>query len=223
VSLHFVNVISRGIVAPYGGSDARFGTNPFTAGIPLAGREPLILDFATSVIAQGKTRVAHNKGESVPPDHLIDDQGRATQDPRYSVIEPFGAILTFGGHKGYGMAVLCELLGGALAAGATQHTHDSSKKRVLNGMLTVLIDPNRIAERAAYEREMLTFVDWVTASPPRAGFDRVRIAGDPERESRTRRLQTGLPVDSTTWEEILNAARKLGVDPQRVHAEAGLA
>jgi uncharacterized oxidoreductase len=223
VSLHFVNVISRGIVAPYGGSDARFGTNPFTAGIPLAGREPLILDFATSVIAQGKTRVAHNKGESVPPDHLIDDQGRATQDPRYSVIEPFGAILTFGGHKGYGMAVLCELLGGALAAGATQHTHDSSKKRVLNGMLTVLIDPNRIAERAAYEREMLTFVDWVTASPPRAGFDRVRIAGDPERESRTRRLQTGLPVDSTTWQEILNAARKLGVDPQRVHAEAGLA
>jgi uncharacterized oxidoreductase len=80
VSLHFVNVISRGIVAPYGGSDARFGTNPFTAAIPLKGREPMILDFATSVIAQGKTRVAHNKGESVPPDHLIDDRAsrRAT-------------------------------------------------------------------------------------------------------------------------------------------------
>ncbi len=56
------------------------------------------------------------------------------------MIEPFGAILTFGAHKGYGMAVLCELLGGALAAGMTQHDHDSSKKRVLNGMLTVLID-----------------------------------------------------------------------------------
>jgi hydroxycarboxylate dehydrogenase B len=67
VSLHFTNVISRGIVAPYGGADARFGTNPFTAGVPLPGREPFLLDFATSVIAQGKTRVAHNKGESVPP------------------------------------------------------------------------------------------------------------------------------------------------------------
>jgi uncharacterized oxidoreductase len=223
VSLHFVNVISRGIVAPFGGADARFGTNPFTAAIPLRGREPMILDFATSVIAQGKTRVAHNKGESVPPEHLIDDQGRPTQNPRYSVIEPFGAILTFGAHKGYGMAVMCELLGGALAAGMAQHTHDSSKKRVLNGMLTVLIDPAKIADIDAYEREALTFVDWVTASPPREGFDRVRIAGEPERESRAKRLRSGVPVDGTTWQEILNAAHKLGVDPQRVHAAAGLA
>jgi uncharacterized oxidoreductase len=222
VSLHFVNVISRGIVAPYGGSDARFGTNPFTAAIPLKGRAPMILDFATSVIAQGKTRVAHNKGEQVPPDHLIDHEGKPTQDPRYSVIEPFGAILTFGAHKGYGMAVLCELLGGALAAGMAQYTSDSSKKRVLNGMLTVLIDPAKIADMAAYEREALAFVDWVTASPPRAGFDRVRLAGEPERESRARRMQSGVPVDATTWQEILSAAGKLGVDPQRVQAQAGL-
>ncbi len=103
VSLHFTNVIARPIVAPFGGADARFGTNPFTAGIPLAGREPFILDFATSVIAQGKTRVAHNKGEAVPPDHLIDEQGRPTTNPRYSVIEPWGAILAFGAHKGYGL------------------------------------------------------------------------------------------------------------------------
>lgn len=222
ISLHFVNVISRGIVAPYGGSDARFGTNPFTAAIPLPGREPMLLDFATSVIAQGKTRVAHNKGESVPPDHLIDDQGRPTQNPRYSVIEPFGAILTFGAHKGYGMAVLCELLGGALAAGAAQYTHDATKRRVLNGMLTVVIDPAKIADMAAYEREARSFIDWVTASPPRAGFDRVRIAGDPERESRAKRTAAGVPVDATTWQEILAAAAKLGVDPQQVHAAAGL-
>ena len=111
----------------------------------------------------------------------------------------------------------------ALAAGITQHTHDSSKKRVLNGMLTVLVDPERIADRAAYEAEALAFVDWVTASPPRAGFDRVRLAGDPERESRARRLKGGVPVDAITWQEILDAAGKLGVDPQRVDAEAGLA
>jgi uncharacterized oxidoreductase len=222
VSLHFVNVISRGIVAPHGGSDARFGTNPFTAAIPLRGRQPMILDFATSVIAQGKTRVAHNKGEKVPTEHLIDHEGKPTQDPRYSVIEPFGAILTFGAHKGYGMAVLCELLGGALAAGMAQHTSDTSKKRVLNGMLTVLIDPAKIADMAAYEREALAFVDWVTASPPRAGFDRVRLAGEPEREARARRMQSGVPVDATTWQEILNAAGKLGVDPQRINAAAGV-
>ena len=76
VSMHFVNVVSRAIVAPFGGGDARFGTNPFCAGVPFTGRDPVILDFATSMIAQGKTRVAMNKGEQVPPDCLIDDQGR---------------------------------------------------------------------------------------------------------------------------------------------------
>ncbi len=222
VSLSFVNVISRGIVAPHGGADARFGTNPFTAGVPLPGREPLILDFATSVIAQGKTRVAHNKGESVPADHVIDDHGRPTTDPRFAVVEPFGAILTFGGHKGYGMAVLCELLGGALAAGMSQHTDDTSKKRILNGMLSVLIKPEAIADMAAYERELRAFTDWVTASPPRAGFDRVRLAGEPEREYRAKRSAQGVPVDSTTWQEILDAARNLGVDPATVNRTAGV-
>jgi uncharacterized oxidoreductase len=166
VSLHFVNVIARSVVAPYGGADARFGTNPFTAGVPLPGRDPLILDFATSAIAQGKTRVAHNKGELVAEGCLLDDHGEPTRSPRYSVIEPFGALLTFGAHKGYGMAVLCELLGGALAAGLALHSHDASKRRVLNGMLTVLIDPAAIADRDSYEREALAFVDWVRASPP---------------------------------------------------------
>ncbi|HEX6722051.1 MAG TPA: Ldh family oxidoreductase, partial [Burkholderiaceae bacterium] len=82
--------------------------------------------------------------------------------------------------------------------------------------------PTQLADVAAYEREALTFVDWVTASPPRAGFDRVRIAGEPERESRARRTANGVPVDATTWQEILNAARKLGVDPQRINETANV-
>ena len=223
VSLHFVNVISRGIVAPFGGADARFGTNPFTAGVPMPGRPPMILDFATSMLAQGKTRVAHNKGELIEPGCLIDDAGRPTRDPRYSVVEPFGAILTFGAHKGYGLAVLCELLGGALAAGLTQHTGDTSRKRVHNGMLSVLIDPAALGERAAFEREVLAFTDWVLASPPQEGIDRVRLAGEPERESRARRLKEGVPVDATTWLQILSAAQQLGVDPQAVASAAGVA
>jgi hydroxycarboxylate dehydrogenase B len=223
VSLHFVNVISRGIVAPFGGADARFGTNPFTAGVPVPGRPPMILDFATSMLAQGKTRVAHNKGEQVPEGCLIDDAGRPTRDPRYSVIEPFGAILTFGAHKGYGLAVLCELLGGALAAGMTQHDDATDKRRVLNGMLSVLIDPAALGDRAAFDRETQTFVEWVLASPPQDGVDRVRLAGDPERESRARRLAQGVPVDATTWQQILGAAAQLGVDPLSVARAAGTA
>jgi uncharacterized oxidoreductase len=223
VSLHFVNVIARSIVAPYGGADARFGTNPFAAGIPLTGSKPVILDFATSVMAQGKTRVAFNKGELLPPDSLLDDQGRPTREPRFGVNPPFGALLAFGEHKGYGLALLCELLGGALAAGMTHHSEDVTQKRILNGMLTVLIDPAALADRSTFERETLTFIDWVKASPPREGFDSVRIAGEPEREKFAQRTAKGIPVDATTWNEILDAARKLGVDPVAVSAAAGQA
>jgi uncharacterized oxidoreductase len=226
VSLHFVNVVARPIVAPFGGAKAGFGTNPFTAGVPLAGREPLILDFATSVIAQGKTRVAHNKGEPLPEGYLIDAHGEPTTDPRWSVVEPFGAILTFGAHKGYGMAVLCELLGGALAAGGVGHREDGARRRIMNGMLSVLIDPSAIAGPKglpAFEREALAFVDSLLGAPARAGFERVLIAGDPERSRRAERSASGVPVDPTTWQQILAAAASLGVDPQAVDHAAGRA
>ena len=222
VSMHFVNVISRVIVAPHGGADARFGTNPFCAGVPLAGREPVILDFATSVIAQGKTRVAHNKGESVAPGCLIDDHGLPTQDPRYSVVPPFGALLTFGGHKGWGLALMCELLGGALASGMTQRETDGGRKRVLNGMFSILVDPERLADRAAFEAEALAFLAWARASPAREPDGPVQIAGDAERAWRARRSAQGVPIDATTWAEILAAAASLGVAPAAINAAAGL-
>ena len=223
VSMHFVNVVARNIVAPFGGGDARFGTNPFCAGVPLAGREPVILDFATSMIAQGKTRVAFNKGELVAPGCLIDDHGRPTQEPRFSVVPPIGALLTFGGHKGSGLAMMCELLGGALAAGMTQREDDGTRRRVLNGMLSVLIDPAALADRAAFEAEAIGFLDWAKASPPREGFDAVLTAGEPERAMRAQRIAQGVPVDETTWNEILAAAGKLGIEPAAVADAAGVA
>jgi uncharacterized oxidoreductase len=223
VSMHFVNVISRPIVAPFGGRDGRFGTNPFAVGIPVAGREPVILDLATSMIAQGKTRVAHNKGERLAPGQLLDDHGEPTTDPKYGVVEPLGALRTFGEHKGFGLALVCELLGGALAGGLAVHGAADGKQRVLNGMLTVLFDPQRLGDAAVYSAEMQDFLDWVVASPPQAGVDRVRVAGEPERESRARRSAQGIPVDETTWSDLLAAAGKLGRDPARVNALAGLA
>jgi len=223
VSMHFVNVISRAIVAPHGGSDARFGTNPVCIGVPITGRPPVILDFATSMIAQGKTRVAHNKGEPVPEGVLIDDHGRPSTDPRWTVVPPFGALLAFGGHKGYGLALMCELLGGALAAGATQRDDATGKRRVLNGMLSVLIDPAALGDRAAFEAEAQAFIAWAKASPPREGFPPVMTAGEPERAARAQRSAEGVPVDATTWREILDAARKLGVDPDLVDRAAGVA
>jgi uncharacterized oxidoreductase len=211
VSISFVNVISRSIVAPFGGSDARFGTNPCTIGIPLENQPPFILDMATSGVAQGKVRVAHNKGETLPPGLLLDDKGNPTQEARFGVVEPYGALTTFGLHKGFGLAVVCELLGGALSGGGTWHTTDRSKKRVLNGMLSILIDPKRLGTAPAFAQEAAAFIDWVKRSPPAPGHDRVRIAGDPERETRAKREKAGIAVDANTWQEIHAAGAKLGV------------
>jgi len=211
ISLHFTNVISRSIVAPYGGADARFGTNPVTIGIPIPGEPPFILDMATSAVAQGKIRVAHNKREKVSPDWLIDDQGNPTPDPKFGVIEPFGALRTFGLHKGYGLAVVCELLGGALTGGGTWHSDDRSKKRVWNGMLTILIDPKRMGTTEVFGAETTAFLESLRQSPVAPGFDKVRIAGEPERETRAERERDGIPVDANTWEEIVAAGAKLKV------------
>jgi uncharacterized oxidoreductase len=211
ISLHFTNVISRSIVAPHGGADARFGTNPMTVGIPIPNAPPFILDMATSAVAQGKIRVAHNKREKVSPDWLIDDAGKPTAEPKFGVIEPFGALRTFGLHKGYGLAVVCELLGGALTGGGTWHSDDRSKKRVWNGMLTILIDPKRMGTAEVFGTETTAFLESLRRSPTAPGFDKVRIAGEPERETRAKRERDGIPVDENTWQEIVAAGAKLGL------------
>jgi uncharacterized oxidoreductase len=211
ISLHFTNVISRSIVAPFGGADARFGTNPMTVGIPIPNEPPFILDMATSAVAQGKIRVAHNKREKVSPEWLIDDKGNPTPDPRFGVIEPFGALRTFGLHKGYGLAVVCELLGGALTGGGTWHSDDRSKKRVWNGMLTILIDPKRLGTQDTFATETTEFLKSLRKSPVAPGVDKVRIAGEPERETRAKRERDGISVDENTWNDIVAAGAKLKV------------
>lgn len=215
VAMHFVNVLSRPVVAPWGGGDGRFGTNPCCIGVPLAGAEPFILDFATSRVAQGKMRVAHNKGERVPPGHLIDEHGAPTDDPGVVVVPQsnglFGALMTFGEHKGYGMAVACELLGGALTGSGTWHRPADTARTVLNGMLVVLIDPAKLGTQASFEQEATAFVDWLRQSPPGAGFEAVQIAGEPERRARAARATAGIWLDDATWGEIVAAGRKVGV------------
>jgi hydroxycarboxylate dehydrogenase B len=209
VSIHFVNVISHARVAAYGGADARFGTNPMCVGIPLPGEAPFLLDMATSAVAQGKMRVAHNKREKVAPGQLIDNRGNPTDDPRYAVVPPLGALLPFGGHKGYGIALACELLGGALSGGGTWHYEESSQQRVLNGMLAIVIDPAKLGTAAQFADQSRQFIDWLRKSPVAPGFDKLRLAGEPEREYRVARERDGIPVDPTTWEEIQAAGAKL--------------
>jgi uncharacterized oxidoreductase len=183
-------------------------------GIPLPGRAPFVLDFATSRVAQGKMRVAHNEGRQVEPGLLIDEKGRPTTNPGVVVVpQPggmFGALLAFGEHKGYGMAVACELLGGALTGSGTWHRPADSKRAVINGMFTIVVDPHKLGTQAQFESEALAFVDWLQQSPPAPDSEGVQLAGDPERAARRRREAEGFTLDDQTWAEIVAAGAKVG-------------
>lgn len=219
VSIHFVNVISRPVVAPWGGTDGRFGTNPFCVGLPVKGQAAFIFDAATSGVAQGKMRVAHNQGKQVQPGLLIDEHGLPTTNPGVVVVPQsnglLGAMMTFGEHKGYGLAVACELLGGALTGGGTWHKaatpENTGTRAVFNSMLTILIDPAKLGTQAAFDQEAAAFIDWIKQSPAAANFDAVQIAGDSERLTRLARERDGIEVDEQTWQEIVAAGQKVGV------------
>src|SRR6185312_12479209 len=102
------------LVAPFGGISRRLSANPIAMGVPVTGAAPIIVDISTCAIAEGKIRVAFNKGVDVPKGCIIDPQGEPTTDPKVFYGDPPGAILPFGGHKGYALGVMAELLAGAL-------------------------------------------------------------------------------------------------------------
>ena len=132
VSIHFCNAAGSVLVAPFGSAERRFSTAPYCVGVPLAGREPLLLDFATSIVAEGKVFVASQGGRPIPHDALIGPDGAPSDDARLlygdyastgkrDLSAGKGAIRAFGDHKGSGLALMCELLGGALSGtGATR-------------------------------------------------------------------------------------------------------
>ena len=219
VSLHFVNVTDhRALVAPFRGSDARFVTNPVCIALPATGREPaMLLDMATSAIAMGKVRVAKNEGHPVAEGILIDEHGKPTTDPNVMYREPHGSLLTFGGHKGYALAVITELLAGALSGGPTIQPGNPRMGGTINNMFAVVLDPARLAGTDWLRREIDGFVAYLKGSPPQDPAAPVLVPGEPERLARVARGRDGIEVDATTWEEILQAGEAVGVS----RAEAG--
>lgn len=213
VSLHFVNVVDRRPgVAPFRGTDARFGTDPVCIALPGTERQPpVVLDMATSAIALGKVRVAKNAGKLAPDGALIDEYGQPTRDPNVMYRDPRGALLPFGGHKGHALAMVTELLAGALSGGPTIQPGNARLGGVINNMLTLVLDPARFAGLEWFRRELDAFVDYVKASPPANPLEPVLIPGDPERILHAQRTRDGIDIDATTWDEILRASKNVGL------------
>jgi hydroxycarboxylate dehydrogenase B len=222
VSMHFVNVVGHAPqVSPYGGRERRMTTNPFCCVVPRNGALPVVLDMATSAIALGKVRVAWMKAEPVPDGALVDYEGLPTTDPAVMFREPFGALGPFGLHKGYGLAVMCELLGGALAGEWTAQPGNPRENTIVNHMLMVVLDPAAFGGLERFQAEVEAMIEFLHSTTPAKGFDRVLIPGEPEQAAMAERMAGGVPIDENSWAGIVRSAEIVGLRPDEISALTG--
>ncbi len=196
-------------VVPFGGMGRRLGTNPICIGMPSDMDGPVLLDMATSAVAQGKITLARSRGEAVPPGWIIDKDGNPSTDPN----EYFsgGAILPVGadqGHKGYGLSFMVEVFSGLLT-GLGFGIDPQAKHN--DGCFISVYNVEHFRPLEQFKKEVAEFVQFVKTSPPAAGFNEVLYPGEIEYRNEQRRLREGIFVEDATWEQITNIMRELGV------------
>ena len=214
MALAFVNAGRLGRqIAPFGGIDGKLSTNPIAFAAPRPNAEPIVVDMTTSVVAEGKIRMADNKGERVPQGWIIDHEGNPTTDPADLLGDPPGAILPLGGavgYKGYGLGLVVELWGGLLSGEGC-----ASGERVFksNGVTFTVYDPTFFTDRETYDREVEGLVAHVMSSRLAPGFDRILLPGELEFRTAEQRRVEGIDIDEGTWKRIYDAARRVDLDP----------
>ena len=223
VSLHFVNVRGSLLVAPFGGSDRRGSTSPLSIGVPSKDTDHIILDMATSTVAEGKVMVAQKGGKPLPAGALIDSNGNLTINPEvmYGKINEnevpnsengTGAITAFGLHKGSGINFMMEILGGALTgSGVSAGIDDKEKRKFANGMLSLYVKVDNMINFEYFLNEVRSYADFVRSSPPANKNEKVLIPGDKEISTYKDRLANGLPVAPIVWQNIKQTAKDLNV------------
>jgi uncharacterized oxidoreductase len=227
VSVHFVNAAGSVLVAPFGSVERRFSTAPYCVGVPVSGREPVVLDFATSLVAEGKVLVASQGGKPIPKDALIGPDGQSSDDAtllygdyrasgKRDIKQGQGALRTFGDHKGSGLALMCELLGGAL----TGNSCATPGRPFANGMLSIYIDPQRLDPQGMFPPEVVRYVDFVKGAKPAPPASETMLPGEPEARTRAKRLAEGVPLPRETWDLLLQCARSVGLDVDAAAAKA---
>jgi uncharacterized oxidoreductase len=218
IGIGSVNTPGTRLVAAYGGASRRLGTNPIMVALPTADpAAPFVLDMATSVVAEGKLRVAVNAGKPVPDGWILDGDGAATNDPRdfYGTggNERQGALLPVGGpdsgYKGFGLNMAVEALAGILSGSGSA----VEGARGSTGVFLMAIDPERFAGIEVFTAMFAALAEHVQAPPLAEGVDRVLLAGEPERRAMRDRTASGIPLDEETWKQIAQAAASVGVGP----------
>lgn len=230
VSVHFVNARGSILVAPYGGIERRFSTAPFCVGVPRERDEHIILDFSTALVAEGKVMVAAQGGKPLPEGSLIDADGQLTTNPAalYGTAGPNapphlrdgkGSIRAFGEHKGSGLALMCELLGGALTGNGTS---GPPGRQFANGMLSIYLSTEAFDDGTGLAAQVAEYVDFVTSSKPVDSDKPVLIPGEPERAMAAERRANGVPLPDDAWASIRGAAQRVGLTDTQISEISGV-
>ena len=221
ITIACVNLHGGGqLVAPFGGGRRRLGTNPIVFAAPTPNpEEPFVLDMATSVGAEGKVRVARNRGVELQPGWILDGDGRPSTDPLdlYGGDPPFsrqaGALLPVGGqvgYKGFGLAMAVEFLAGALLPTVATRPDDEVGG---NAIFMTVIDPEHFSGRDLFEGALANLIEMVKEPPFQEGFDEVMTAGEPERRRKAERMASGIDIEDSTWQQLCDAGVEVGAGP----------
>jgi len=212
VSLHFANTTGFGIrMAPFGGIERRFSTNPICIGAPVKNGFPVVLDMATAKIPEGKILVAINRGEKLPEGMILDGHGQPTCDPQGFFDEPQGVVLPIAGPKGSGLAFMIEVLAGALTGGGSSHPNNPSATQVVNNLFSIVIDPENLTDESFYNDDVMRLIEWTKSSRPTVPGGEVLVPGEIEYNNRMRRQSLGIPLDDVTIGELEKIASMFAI------------
>jgi LDH2 family malate/lactate/ureidoglycolate dehydrogenase len=196
-------------MAPWGGREKRVGTNPWSIAAPAGRHPPLVLDVANTAVARGKIYLARQHGESIPPNWAINVAGEPTTDAAEALA---GLILPMAGHKGYGIAVMMDVLTGVLSGssfGEDVSGPYQAERRSGCGHLMLALDIKAFIPAAQFEQRIEQMIARLKATPPAPGATEVLVPGEPEARRAADNRQRGLELPAQTREDLEALGREL--------------
>jgi L-2-hydroxycarboxylate dehydrogenase (NAD+) len=198
-------------VVPTFGREARFGTNPMCFAVPADKELPFVLDMATTTAAAGKLELAARLEKSIPTGWALDEKAQATQDPRVAQkarrLLPLGGSRDNGSHKGYGLAVLVEILCGVLTGTVTALNADQDPRGHFFGAIRV----DAFRPVAEFKKDMDRLIRELKSTPPIEGQRRVYVAGEIEFETAEERAERGIPLLPSVLKGLREVSEQLGL------------
>lgn len=209
----FVATNTSPLMAPFGGCEAMLGTNPFTVSIPAGNEADIVLDMATSLVPRGKIEVSKRNGQKIPTNWAIDSEGNPTDDPVEALK---GTLLPVGGPKGYGMAVVIDILAG-LMTGATYldqvgslfGDHDRNQNL---GMVMVTLDVSNFMEIEEFKEKIDEYIYSIRGSKKVPGNDRIYLPGEIEYNNTMTNKKNGIKLENALVEEIRELSNSFGIN-----------